>query len=229
MRRRVPIARPLWRTLKTLVVHPGLLTSLHRRGIRTRFVGVPRLYVTISVVFLALLMFVLEGPRVELDLVDMNLIIHQAKDECPRTMRLVCRVTARAGESARLSRTAIPATFARRLLELTACMGILMMPVLAAVAACLYRRRGDRFTTHLTFAAHLHAFWFLLAAIALFVPARAAMGATIAGVVYASCSMQEIYGGRWRGTALRAATLIAIQVLLLTAASVAAALVLLGD
>ncbi len=66
-------------------------------------------------------------------------------------------------------------------------------------------RRPRRYAEHLVFAAHTHAFVFLVAALAVLAPWAPVQVALIAwSALYGLWSMRAVYGGRWLGTLARA-------------------------
>lgn len=94
-----------------------------------------------------------------------------------------------------------------------------------------YRDRPRQFAAHLVFAAHNHAFSFLLTIILLLLPSRslAAFLLMIAAAIYLLQSMRNVYGGGWVLTLMRAFVLMIGYVLmfaLVTSALLVAAVVL---
>jgi hypothetical protein len=85
-----------------------------------------------------------------------------------------------------------------------------MLPVFAGILALFYR--GRRFPTALVFAAHLHAFAFLAAALAEFAKMTRSqvIQGTVSGIVilvftwYALASLRAVFGGRWPITIAKA-------------------------
>jgi hypothetical protein len=199
---------------------------LHLRGVRVRFVEPIRLYLFSGLLFLSLLTFVLEGPRLQVDLVDFNLIVRPPPVDCPRTTQFICGAIERAASLAGRPRESLPAGFARRLLELTALAAFLGAAAIASVLSRLPDGHGQT-RWGLVFTAHLHVFWFLLATVALFIPARLAPGAALVAIGYALCSMQQVHEGRWQRTALQTAAHASAHAALLIGIGLAVALVLL--
>ena len=94
--------------------------------------------------------------------------------------------------------------FVLRLRAIAPYVAFVALPVFAAIVASFHRHRSLRFGVHLAFAAHLHAFWFLVATSALFGPADLAFAAAVIAPGYAMCSLHPVDGGHWAGTVLRA-------------------------
>ena len=203
-------ARRLWRTLVVLALQPGYLTKLRLRDVRVRFVSPIALYLLTGLVFLGLFKFVTDGPRVALDHVDFNLVFR------PRGL---CTVDT-AGTCGALDRLAIFASrsapdrlpFVRALLHRLPYVAFLLSPSFAAVVALFNRDRPIGLAGHLSFSLHLHAFWFLIATLTLLLPVNLTFAALVVAPGYALCALQEVYGGRWYGTAVRAFGILAIHV-----------------
>ena len=220
----------LRRTLKVLVLQPGQLTLLHVHGVRRRFVRPGLLYVASGLLFLAALKFLMDGPRVQVDLLDFNLIIHDQTLDCPRATRVACvgiehvdgwfgRVWASDG---------LRLAFVRRQLEILAGVAFLAWPVFAATVAGLYRHRigrSSQFHTCFVFAAHLHTLGFLAATLALFLPGTSAWMAFLAVPGYALYALHEVFGGRWYDTVARACAIAVIHLSVLLGVAMAATFV----
>jgi hypothetical protein len=208
----------LWRTLVLLLTRPGELTRQYLAGRRRHYVLPLRLYLTIS-------LFVLFGLRVAASLgvdegavqvevgssgVAVELGVGRAgmKDGaffCENLPAWLCR---------RLQRRIDiePRALARETAELpgrlTANLGGAMFVLLPAFALYLklaYWNRRLRYTEHLVFALHLHAFWFVALAVLLTgVPWLSAI-ALVAMPVYAMLALRRVYGGRLGPRLVRAA------------------------
>ena len=79
-----------------------------------------------------------------------------------------------------------------------------MLPAFALWLKLLYLNRRLRYTEHLVFALHVHAFWFLALACTVFGPAWAGTLATFVVPAYTLLAMRRVYGGRWWPLLLRA-------------------------
>lgn len=219
--RGVARAREFWRTWRVLVMHPGRLTTLHRRGIRARFVSPGALYLLFGLLFLSVLKFLADGPRVRLDLVDFNVIIRPPALACAPDAPQACGWTDHlvAAFGRRWEDAATSARFARRLLDVAPYVAFVALPFLATIVARFHRDRRRRFADHLVFATHLQAFWFLVATAAFFLHGGLAFAAWLSAPAYALCSLHEVYGGRWYCTAGRALAIASSYLVVLIALS----------
>ena len=212
----------LWRTLKLLLFKPGELTRQYLAGRRKHYVLPLRLYLTVSLLALLVVRLVggtsavggLDDPelvaavRAAKPTVQINLFAARAglKDgvwHCTRMPDWVCeRLRARieADPPAVLDRL-------RRINEgLIANFGAVMfvlLPVFTLGLWVVYRNRRLRYTAHLVYALHLHAFWFIvLAFLQLPVPGLAWAGLALMAL-YAALAGRRVYGGRWWPRLLR--------------------------
>ena len=229
----------LWRTLKLLLFRPGELTRLYLRGRRKHYVLPLRLYLTISLLVLLMLRAVatvnIEAP----DAVDL-----QGADT--RNIELSFVAGRRAGLKdgvffcegmppwlcRRIQRRidVEPRFFARELeqfgVRFVSNVGgamFVLLPGFALWLKLVYRSRRLRYTEHLVFALHVHAFWFLMLALS-FVDLPFATPLALGAVpVYTLLAMRCVYGGRWWPRLLRAGvvSLLYLQTLGLALAAVA--------
>jgi hypothetical protein len=228
----------LWRTLKLLLARPGELTRQYLAGRRKHYVLPLRLYLTISVVVL-LVMRVLtqigldEPVAVKVDAGDLSSIVvdlgtsragmKDGRFFCENMPGWLCKRIQRRIDVA-------PQAFAREALAIgerfVANLGAAMFVLLPAFAALMklaYLDRGLRYTEHLVFALHLHAFWFLAIALTLANTGWLTVLAVLAVPAYGLAAMKRVYAGRWWPLLLRAAfvSLVYLFVLLLALAGVA--------
>jgi hypothetical protein len=93
----------------------------------------------------------------------------------------------------------------------------------------LFRNRALHYTEHLVFALHLHAFWFLLAAVMMLGVELLVWAGLVLIPVYGLLAMRRVYGGRWWALLLRAGLLGSVHLALvaLTVAAVTLAALLL--
>ena len=219
----------LWCTLKLLLLQPGELTRQYLAGRRKHYVLPLRLYLTVSLVTL-LLVRVLGGVQVDLATV---------KGFDPKKADAIPIVIAggRAGmKNGAFYCTDLPAWLCRRLKarvdldgpafqreierfgeRFAANLGAAMFVLLPSFALWLklaYRNRRLRYTEHLVFALHLHAFWFIALAVAMaFALLDSVWLATLAiGAmpVYAMLALRRVYAGRFWPRLLRAAVISAL-------------------
>lgn len=218
----------LWRTLWRLLFLPGQLTLEFLAGRRRRFVLPIRLYLTISVlVLLVLKLYTAEQ-------IERNVSSTGQADAAwtvlasTRNFNFLGVGGARAGLKdgvffcqgmpksfcARLEKRLLanPATLAEELGQLPSRMYsyvgwalFLLMPCLALWLKLVFWGNQLRFTEHLVFALHLHAFWFAMVPLLLLPWAGFQGAAVIAMVCYPLVALHRVYQRRWWSTALRAA------------------------
>lgn len=202
-------------TFRTLL-RPGQLTLEYVNGRRAKYLSPMRLYLTVSVIYFLIAAAVpsdaggspaeLRGPgslRIGLwdDTRDTALSekdraeLKARIDEAPWPLKLLFQAIEKD-----------PAAFRARLFTVMPRVFFGMLPVFAAIVALFYR--GRHFPTTLVFAAHLHAFAFLMFSIseaAKFTRsdvARAVIGVpiAIAFVFYTVRSFRAVFGGSWPAT-----------------------------
>jgi hypothetical protein len=209
----------MWRTLKLLLTQPGELTRQYRLGRRKHYVLPLRLYLTVSLIVLlivrgtaALQVKVDPGdlpqvrPRdIAIDLGPGRAGLKDGVFFCDRLPQWLCqRVQRRLDiEPARFEQEAV-AVGDRFIANLGAAM-FLLLPSFALWFKLVYWQRRLRYTEHLVFALHLHAFWFLMAVLILSNRAWLAAPAVLAMPIYTLLAMRKVYGGRWWPRLLRAA------------------------
>lgn len=211
----------LWRSLKLLLLRPGQLTLEYFAGRKRRYVLPLRLYLTVSLLALLALRLAnaLNGPDPkavdiqidrpgELDNAVLRLGqgqagMRQGKFFCEGLPTLVC-------EQVRSRITLGPAALQRELAQVPQRMvsnwGTVMfalLPLFAGLLKLVYLKRGMRWSEHLVFALHLHAFWFAMLASGVSTLAWVRALAALVVPVYTVVALQRVYGGRWWATTLR--------------------------
>ena len=78
-----------------------------------------------------------------------------------------------------------------------------MLPLFALWQKIVYWNRGLRYTEHLVFALHLHAFWFLVLLLTLADQPWLTGLAVMAVPVYGWLALKRVYGGGWFWRLLR--------------------------
>jgi hypothetical protein len=215
----------LWRTLALLLFFPGRLTREYFQGRKRRYVLPLRLYLTISVVtLLSMQWFGTFGPTDGKDFVRFD-----GSDEMENT-RLEITEAFKAGmEDGKFVCRGLPASWCERLEErfsldakgmerelrkvperFVSHWGSAMfalLPLYAFLLKLIYIDRRMRWSEHLVFALHLHAFIFAMVLIKLTgVPWLG--GAALAAIpIYSVIALQVVYGGRWWVSAMRMMTL----------------------
>ena len=224
----------LWRTLKLLLLKPGELTVRYLAGQRKHHVLPLRLYLSISLV-LFLLTRVLGGvdmvhgldaphikaaergplPTLGLNLGPVHVGIREGVFFCQSLPVWLCgQIQARAAPDTRT----LLAKVRRANERLSANAGLVMFVLLPLFALCLKLATwgsGLRYTAHLVFALHLHAFWFLVLAVVLLVPSPLQWLGYAVMAVYTLLAGKRVYGGALPLRAARALALSGLYTLLL--------------
>ena len=215
----------LWRTLLLLLFLPGRLTREYLAGRKRRYVLPLRLYLTISVI--ALLALQWSGAMRPAD--GKELLRFDKSDEMNDT-RLEVFETVKAGmENGKFVCRGLPASWCERLKErfsldakgmerevrkvperFVSHWGSAMfalLPLYAFFLKLLYINRRMRWSEHLVFALHLHAFIFAMVLVKLTGVPWLGTAALAAIPLYSVIALQVVYGGRWWATTLRVMTL----------------------
>jgi hypothetical protein len=213
----------VWRTGRTLLFRPGLLTAEYNAGRRARYLPPLRVYMLSSLLFF----FVVATARVQL------LQVQFTEDDAAPSVAARTPGTAAgnsaaqaAGESAIAND--LTAEFLRRLarmardperlnqfwLRIWAWTMFALLPVFALVLRLFFRRATPWYVRHLVFSLHLHAFAFLIFAVPILVAnllpddrQRSAAVLSAFGVIclYGVLATRRVYGLSWGGTLLRLA------------------------
>jgi Protein of unknown function (DUF3667) len=249
--RYVALDGKLWKTLVALLFRPGFLTREYLAGRRRRYIGPARLFLVSSLVLFAALRFVSESiniddavrfepesaprsgmesdPLIALD-DDLNLKLA----DLPGTYGLLQKPIARFNSLPRAEKLEQIRAGALRYGPYAV---FALLPAFAGLQKLLYLGRRRRYPArprlygeHLVFAAHNHAFLFVVGTLLCGVPAGWMRGALwLWVIVYLAWSTRAVYGGSWTGIAARATVLvIAYSILfgLVTAALMIAAILL---
>ncbi len=219
----------LWRTLALLLRRPGQLTREYLAGRRRHYVLPLRLYLTISLVaLLALRALTLLPTPAELPpeaaaevarakagehTIDFGFgraRVFQGVLDCSDLPGWLCeRLQGRlATDPSRFGREVAKAS--DQFLSHWGSAMFLLVPLFAAAMALAYRRRQMRYTEHLVYALHVHAYWFLAILAAALLPSAVAWIATVSLPVYAVLASHRVHGGRWVPTLLRNAVVAAV-------------------
>jgi hypothetical protein len=241
--RYVALDGKLWKTLAALLLRPGFLTREYLAGRRRRYIGPARLFLVSSLVLFAALRFASEsidlgdairfeperaprsgtepGERIALD-DDLNLKLA----DLPGTSELLHKPVARFNSLPRAQKLEQIRAGALRYGPYAV---FALLPAFAGLQKLLYLGRRRRYPArprlygeHMVFAAHNHAFLFVVGTLLCAVPAGGMRGALwLWAIVYLAWSTRAVYGGSWPGIAARAAVLV-------TAYSILFSLVTLG-
>jgi hypothetical protein len=228
--RYVALDGKLWKTLAALLFRPGFLTREYLAGRRRRYIGPARLFLVSSLVLFAALRFASES-------IDIRDAIRVEPETVPRSGvepdELITLV-----EDLNLKFTDLPGTSellrqpiarfnslprAQKLEQIRA--GALrygpyamfaLLPAFAGLQKLLYLGRRRRYPArprlygeHMVFAAHNHAFLFVVGTLLCVMTVGWMRGALwLWAIVYLAWSTRAVYGGSWPGIAARAAVLV---------------------
>lgn len=230
----------LWRTLFSLLLKPGRLTSEYFAGRRRRYVLPLRLYLSASFLFFVLVKLGGVGANV-------NFSVDGAVDARSRPLARSAESSAQASarlreaqacvaqpgscgwvdtQSARLQVKAAeaakdPAGFQRRIHSMAPYTVFVLLPVFAGIVMLAYRRRRMNYGAHFVFSLHMHSFWFVALLAMALSPKWLEDLLALATVGYGLYALQHVYHGRWWTTALRALAISAAYAVLFVAAVLA--------
>ena len=210
----------LWRTLKLLLLKPGELTRLYLAGRRKHYVLPLRLYLTISVITLLLMravsnldITVTESAKLP-DKHDRSLTIGLGGASaglrdgvffCEGLPAVLCRRLQRRIDIAPNAVAGEARQFNDRLLGNFGGAMFVLLPSFALWLKLVYLNRRLRYTEHLVFALHVHAFWFLALALVLLDWQWLTLAACVALPWHTLAAMRRVYGGRRWPRVLRGA------------------------
>jgi hypothetical protein len=224
----------LWRTLKLLLLRPGALTAEYLAGRRKHYVLPLRLYLTISLLVLLLVRVVgpgtveirsgdpaklgKESRNISIELGGGRAGIRDGVYFCEDLPGWMCkRIQRRLDIDPRKLLNEVEAARDRFLANLGAAMFVLL-PGFALWLKLAYRNRRLRYTEHLVFALHVHAFWFVALLLTLPDSKPLTLLALVAMPVYTLAAMKRVYGGRRWPRLLRAGMVSALYLSVLVLA-----------
>jgi hypothetical protein len=234
----------LWRTLKLLLFKPGELTREYLAGRRKHYVLPLRLYLTLSVLALLTLRLganldiktdagdslkTVSPAEMAREMHDFNVIeagrrragVKQGVFFCENLPEWLCHRLQRRLDVDPKAFAAQVSELPDRFIERFGSAMFLMVPLFALGLKLLYLNRGLRYTEHLVFALHLHAFWFIALACTL-IPARPISGIAVLAIpVYAFLAARRIYREPWWAGLLRGLVIFCSYATLLTLAMAA--------
>lgn len=221
----------MWRTLGHLLARPGFLTREYFAGRRRRYVRPAKLFITLSIAMFAVFRYVGHAPTlvaVGPALPGNVAAIEQASREMgnagvrvtpdfdldldvgnwPSLAPLRKRIEA----FNRLSHDEQSAQVFYGTLRYAPYATIGLLPVYALLLQVAYAGSGRRhplrprrYAAHLVYAAHNHAFLFVLGILFAVVPGPLRTPLALWALGYGIVSMKVVYGGRWSGAVVRAA------------------------
>lgn len=216
----------LWRSLKLLLLRPGALTVQYLAGRRKHYVLPLRLYLTISLLVLLVVRVAGSGPvaikgddpaqiakenrNFALDLGAGRAGLRDGVFFCEDLPGWVCtRIQRRIDIDPRTMLAEVESLKDRFLGNLGPAMFVLL-PSFALWLKLAYRNRRLRYTEHLVFALHVHAFWFVALLFALPDWGPLTGLALLSVPVYTLLAMKRVYGGRLGPRLLRACAVSAL-------------------
>lgn len=202
----------LWRTLKLLLLKPGELTAQYLAGRRKHYVLPLRLYLTISLLALLLVRVVgigsaeikvgdsteiaKENSNITLNLGGGRAGMREGVFFCEQLPQWVCqRVQRRLDIEPKKMLSEVESMKDQFLGNLGGAMFVLL-PSFALWLKLAYRNRRLRYTEHLVFALHVHAFWFVALMFTLPSWGLLTASALLAVPLYTFMAMKRVYGGR---------------------------------
>ena len=216
----------LWRTLKLLLLKPGELTAQYLAGRRKHYVLPLRLYLTISLLALLLVRVVgigsaeikvgdsteiaKENSNITLKLGGGRAGMREGVFFCEQLPQWVCqRVQRRLDIEPEKMLSEVESVKDQFLGNLGGAMFVLL-PSFALWLKLAYRNRRLRYTEHLVFALHVHAFWFVALMFTLPSWGLLTAAALLTVPVYTLAAMKRVYGGRLWPRLLRACVVSAL-------------------
>ncbi|MCV2370186.1 DUF3667 domain-containing protein [Roseateles oligotrophus] len=227
----------LWRTLWRLLLLPGQLTLEYLAGRRRRYVLPLRLYLTISVLALLSLRLVTSG-KIEANVPEINSSSSskaiQLEDGDTKNIQIGGLWGFKAGlKDGVFYCTKFPASMCKRLerrltldhagmakemvqlseraLNNVGTTMFVLLPCFALWLKLIFWDKRMRYTEHLTFALHLHAFWFAMVMLLLIQWEPLSALAGIATVIYPVIALHRVYRCRWWSTLPRAFALFVLN------------------
>jgi hypothetical protein len=226
----VALEGKLWKTLALLIARPGRLTADYIAGRRTRYVLPLRIYLTLSILFFALLRL---GPHELIKVephesVAPNAMAITDRPPGPDTVHLSTKLgkfnpawEARLKQIAAMPQGEAIALVKSKFFAYAPYAMFCIMPVFAFYLKLLYLGSGRRYGEHMLFALHTNAFAFLLLGLIWVIPGTWINTALFLWLLaYLPLAMRRVYGASRKSTLARWLVLMAAY-----CATVAAAVV----
>lgn len=223
----VALEGKLWKTLALLIFRPGRLTAEYIAGRRARYVVPLRLYLSLSVLFFALLHY---GPTqfslVRPDVDVANRIEATDKKPASGDMKINSKLIgvnpawdARLQQIVAMSFDERIALVRSKFFAYVPYAMFLIMPLFAFYLKLLYLGSGRRYGEHMLFALHTNGFAFLLLGLIWVGPwSELQFALFIWLLAYLPIAMRRVYGGSRKATAARWAVLMALYTVTVIAA-----------
>jgi Protein of unknown function (DUF3667) len=230
----------LWRTFKLLLFKPGELTRQYLAGRRKHFVLPLRLYLSVSVVVL-LVMRLMAGNGMEagfqfdvdpgkdgyniIDFGDgMQAGMKDGQFFCRGYPAWVCKRLQRRLDVDPKGLQMQAAEMGERAIGNVGLAMFFILPLFAAGLKLAYLNRGMRYTEHLVFTLHLHAFWFVALLFMLGDLPWLNLAAGLAIPLYTWLAMRRVYRDRWWTLLLRSGLLSLLYLLVMGLALIGVAI-----
>ncbi|MBK6469551.1 MAG: DUF3667 domain-containing protein [Betaproteobacteria bacterium] len=223
----------MWRTLKLLLLKPGELTRLYLAGQRKHYLLPLRLYLTISVLMLLALRIsgalqveidappveAASGKKPEVSILTFDdgtgLGLRNGVFYCDNFPAWLCKRAQRRLDIDPKGVADAVEQFKDRYIGNIGAAMFLLLPSFALWLKLVYLNRRLRYTEHLVFALHVHAYWFLAFAL-MFTGVKAlVLAGAVAVPWYTLAAMRRVYGGRRWPRLLRAAVVTLLYAVLL--------------
>ncbi len=221
-----------WRTFKLLITKPGELTAQYLAGRRKHYLLPLRLLLSLSVVMLLTLRIVSaidfasmddaevmrnlpDKPRsVRLELLIGDAGLDDGEFYCHNLPEWMCRRVEKRLDVDTRSMVLQMQKASERVASHAGIVTFVLLPAHALLLCLLYRRSALHYTEHLVFSMHLHAFWFLLAAVMMAGGEWVALAGVAVIPVYGLLAMRRVYGGPWWALGAKALVITALHGLL---------------
>lgn len=229
----------LWKTLAFLLFKPGLLTAEYIAGRRARYVQPLRVYLSLSILFFALLKVAGppiaafdDGPAAKADKGALSMTRSETAPEARLHKDDPVQITFAPAVTAKLNKfmdKPVPeriALLSNAFFSYVPYALFCLMPLFAMYLKLLYLGSGRRYGEHLLFALHANGFAFFMISV-IFATSSLEWGLAtfllMAWLVYyLPTAMRRVYGGSRKATALRWLVLSALHVMSIATAIVAA-------
>lgn len=211
----------VFRTLVPFLFRPGFLTREFNRGRRASYTSPFRLFLAATLLWL-LAGFVVE-QRTDFDAkvgdedivrVDTGPVVEGSQDKFSRWLVERGAAFEELPEAEQAHQATVASTEALPKATLA------MVPVFALLLTLLFVRKDRYYVEHLVFALHVHAFAFVVAAIAVLIPVEAVRAiAALAVLAYVYVALWKAYEVRWWTAALRMLVILFVHGIVLTVAT----------